>query len=52
VISEYKILLKILKVRENLGDLVVDGESCIKMCFKVVLFDDINWIHPTQDRVQ
>lgn len=47
-----KFYSKNLKVRESLEDLVVDGESGIKIGFKVVFFDDINRIHPTQDRVQ
>jgi hypothetical protein len=48
--SEYKILLE-KSEKENLENYIVDGESCIKISFKVVLFDDINRIHPAQDRV-
>jgi hypothetical protein len=41
-----------LKEREHLRDPVIDGRTITEMCLEELECEDVEWVHPAQDRVQ
>jgi hypothetical protein len=50
--NAYKILMQNLKERYYLGKTKVDRKIILKCILKEILYEDVNWVHLAQVRVQ